>query len=762
MLEPVEGLEPTTSCLQNHSPIRTTPNRHGHNTPFRGFLTRKNARHLGQGTTIADVQLVRDTVRDTHCTALPGGRTNNSEIARDADRIIDGQAGWLCIGWIDGNPQTTPMQQAWYYVPTQRNQALTHLAELAETVGNIYARQCLFQKLLEPSKRGDAWTLHGDYAHALPSRLLWKDDCRADTPASVLIETSPDKYQALIVLDRPATAAERKCLMTAWRDKDGSDTCSADAVHFIRLSGGRNTKPGNEQHQVHIAMHSERTYSADKLLARCAPVHENTHHPDSVSSEDWHDLLDGAALWQSPRWQALATRQRPQLKTLLIDRQPLALSNRRTGRTDDDSWSNQRAVFVANVLEAYDPPPLDELRAVAWHFRDYLGERKTDQDYQTDIDRLIAVYLDRLYTRRNRVYQPQPTKYLQSRPSAAPARVARGRAGKHAELVETVWQALVARQDAPLKLGALASDLGMDRRTLSRILDELEADGRITERRQAGQYSGLQLTLSGVIYSAQQSAVSAIATPETDETPVCAIESTSTRQDLVGVYSLCAQADHTSSPTADLAALVQEAIDAYGTRPGKVKPLERVIRYVQANGGATIDPAKIAAVYHACLQTRRWQQANERDAARARTLKLPDLRRQSRALATQVEAIERALKTGVELPCVLTFEVNGRTHTTRPPKAPTRRYAAWVRHRAGIYAAEEARRQPAEPVLTTHELWAQVDMVAYTQVRNELQRTKRGPAPVARAAFVATAEPACSDAWAMIRRLQQAATYCSE
>ena len=476
-----------------------------------------------------------------------------AQIAADLDLIIDNQSGWLCVGWIDGDPKTEALHEEWFYVPAQREKALSRTVELAEQGSNIYARQCLFQRIQELSKRGDAFTLAGDYAHALPSRLIWKDDCRADTPASQLVETSPGNYQARIMLDRLATAAERKHLMTAWRDASGGDTCSADAVHHIRLAGGRNTKPGKHNHLVHLAVDSQRVYSADKLLARCGPVRESTYTPDSFSSDDWRDLPDGAALWQSPRWQALSTRQRPQLKTLLIDRKPFALPNKRTGRSDDDSFSNQRAVFVANALEAYTPPPLTEIRAVAWYFRDYLGERKTDREYQVDIDRLLGQYLDRIYTSKQREYQPEPTKYLQRpRRCAAAPRVARGRAGKHSALVETVYQALVARQDAPIKMRELASDLGMDRRTLSRILDELEADGRIDERRQAGQHEGLRIVLSGVIYSEPASTELPIATAQTDETAANAIESTSTNQETLGVYVLSdTPPDHTLQGSAD-------------------------------------------------------------------------------------------------------------------------------------------------------------------------------------------------------------------
>ncbi len=395
-----------------------------------------------------------------------------------------------------------------------------------------------------------------DYAHALPHNEIWKDDVKdLHAVASCLIETSPGNYQALITLDRDCTPAERKRLMTAWRGDDG-DTCSNDAVHFRRLAGGRNTKPNADNWRVRIAADTGRIYSADKLLARCEPERESTHHPDCFSSADWQELPNGELHWFSPRWQVLATRQRPQLKTLLIDKEPIALANKRSGKTNDDSWSNQRAVFVKNALEAYDPPPLEEIRAVALYFREYLGERKTDREYQTDIDRLITIYLDQLYTQHGKVYNPKPTKYIpgQHKPGVIKPKAPRGRAGCHADLVENVYCLLQDAGDgrtAQVKIGQLASTIGVDRRTISSILVELREAERIEKPRQVGQHGGLHIVLSGMIYSAELIAESSTATPETDETAIRAIESTGTNQTDLGLCVLSdrTEVDHALEPT---------------------------------------------------------------------------------------------------------------------------------------------------------------------------------------------------------------------
>lgn len=478
-----------------------------------------------------------------------------SAITQDIDRSFGGRSGHACLGYIEGDPLVDDMRQEFFHLPTQRAALIARAVKLESQFGDIYIGQCLFQRIEEFGHRGrSVYAVARDYAHALPHNEIWKDDVKdPHTVATRLIETSPGNYQALITLDRDCTPAERKRLMTAWRGDDG-DTCSNDAVHFRRLAGGRNTKPGNKNFRVHVAADTGRTYPADKLLARCEPERESTHTPGSFSSADWQELSSGELLWTSPRWQALATRQRPQLKTLLIDKEPIPLANKRTGKTNDDSWSNQRAVFVKNALEAYDPPPLEEIRAVALYFREYLGERKTDREYQNDIDRLIGIYLDQLYTQRGKVYSPKPTKYIpgQHTPGVIKPKAPRGRAGSHADLVENVYNLLLDAGDghtAQVKISQIASTIGADRRTISTILGELRAAGRI-ETRQIGQHGGLHITFSGRIYSAEAIAESSTATPETDETAIRAIESTGTNQQDLGLCVLSdrANGDHASEP----------------------------------------------------------------------------------------------------------------------------------------------------------------------------------------------------------------------
>ena len=132
-----------------------------------------------------------------------------SDIPGFLDYLFGQRAGAACLGWIDGDPLIEEIDgehQEWYAWPTQRAAMISQAECHAAQGHNLYVRQVLFAK-----KRGTK-------GHALPSPIIWQDDAPADTPASVLIESSKGNYQALITLDRDATTNERARMMRAWRN----------------------------------------------------------------------------------------------------------------------------------------------------------------------------------------------------------------------------------------------------------------------------------------------------------------------------------------------------------------------------------------------------------------------------------------------------------------------------------------------------------------------------------------------------------------
>jgi hypothetical protein len=171
-----------------------------------------------------------DTLAQTS-TPPAAPHSRHSDTAQFLDDLFSGQSGRLCLGFIDGDPRIEEMQEEWYDWPRECTTILDRYVFHDQQGHDIYVRMCLFTKR------------SGKYINALPSRWIWQDEAKIDTPCTMLIESSEGNYQALIELDRLATTEERRRLMTAWRDaRDGTDDCSADAVHHIRVPDGHNRK----------------------------------------------------------------------------------------------------------------------------------------------------------------------------------------------------------------------------------------------------------------------------------------------------------------------------------------------------------------------------------------------------------------------------------------------------------------------------------------------------------------------------------------
>ncbi|MBK9715045.1 MAG: hypothetical protein IPO81_27730 [Kouleothrix sp.] len=128
-----------------------------------------------------------------------------------------GQAGWLCLGWIDSDPRMEPLRETWFELPRQLTAAVQCAQTLAECGHNLYVTPCLFAE----RTRG--------YATALPCAWLWLDDVAIE--GAELVESSPGNYQSWLPLDQPLDAKERSALQRALRDASAgaqrATSCSA-------------------------------------------------------------------------------------------------------------------------------------------------------------------------------------------------------------------------------------------------------------------------------------------------------------------------------------------------------------------------------------------------------------------------------------------------------------------------------------------------------------------------------------------------------
>ena len=316
------------------------------------------------------------TLRETICTFLN-------------DRFA-GQSGWLCLGWIDGDPQIEPLREEWYQMPRQAHTVTIRTLELAECGCNLYVALCLFSQ----RKRS--------YATALPSAWLWIDD--AAIAGAELVESSAGNFQSWLKLDQPLSAQERSMLQRALRDTTtGADNCSADAVHMARLPGGWNRKHHGSWH-VRVAQSAGPVASVAEL--RLHYPMRVTHHAHAAEG-DWRDLPSGSQLAQSRRFTALVKANEQLRKVCAGERVALRMKNGR----DDDSLSNQRAIFACQLIHAHYPHA--EIRALAQHFAGVLASQPAR--FESDIDNLL-----RRYTPTD--YVPEPTRSRASTRQPAPPR----------------------------------------------------------------------------------------------------------------------------------------------------------------------------------------------------------------------------------------------------------------------------------------------------------------------------------------------------
>lgn len=461
------------------------------------------------------------------------------------DYLFGQREGWACLGWLDGDPQLGKIDvnhQEWYQLPQNRETLDRRAAWHAAQGHNLYVRQTLFSKK------------SGSQAAALSSPIIWQDDAQIDTPASVLIETSAGNYQALITLDRDVTTAERKRLMTAWRNaRPGADTCSANPVAFVRVPGGHNRKRHGDW-LVRYAVQSTRVYSAEKLLARCGAGEGGTHTPGSSGA------LDRAQLdhWQSHIDDLLnSDRSLPRafVKNTLGRR---ILETRALGKGTfyhaSGTWdaSAERLCLAHSLVMAryFD----EQIAALLWHFEvSETIEIKGDASIWGDIARVIGMA---------REAHPHIAPRLYGAKAPAAPKIARGRASNHAQTLEQVYSLLVdhrAGADAIVTIGDLAAQIGCHRRTISTILCELKTAGRIAWRR-FGQRGGLVISfISDVIIEQAPATAQPTVAPEI-ATPGAAHGET-------GLQGVCVTQDHATDHSSEPPTLAELAKHYLDQRP---------------------------------------------------------------------------------------------------------------------------------------------------------------------------------------------------
>jgi len=400
------------------------------------------------------------------------------------DRYFGNRAGWLWLGYIDGDPSIpegkpgySPMQGEWFKFHTARDRwaAAARLAFWHSQGFNVYFVPCLF------SKQKRALTT------ALPSNLLWMDDAIHED--AEVIASSEASRQSIIFTDQDMSATERAALQRAIRDATpGADSCSASPIQPARFPLGFNCKRHGSW-PVSVERAAPRVVPLDEIRGRypVSPTRERTG--STVDQAEWDELPSGAQIASSARFRKLVERNE-QLRRILAGER-IALPNQ-NGRMDD-SRSTQAAILVCQLVTCPEPWPHDEIRALALHFEATIHDTDDSDNFQRRIDYDLAYYTPP-------DYKPVPTRGT----SPQPARGGRPREITAGELLDTYHERADVGEDGII-LRWSRSDaaylLGTSYNTIARREKELIDQGAIERKISDDRQSSYLVLARGDVYS---------------------------------------------------------------------------------------------------------------------------------------------------------------------------------------------------------------------------------------------------------------------
>ena len=644
-------------------------------------------------------------------------RTAYREQARAHFRAMFGdQRGWMELSTIEGDPddrQRCRFHQSWFeYGPDKLDALIARIAELVKKHGNVYTSITLYSK----PKR--------DKAYALPGRVVFIDDAQPGSYTYTL-KTS-DREQALIILDQLADVASREAIARRL-SRAGADKSGWDITQLGRVPGTFNTKAraggcygrgprdwiAGTGHRVTLIPRTLRTYTLAELNQRAPKASQAADEDGPAADLDWPEIerwRGNMAPLITPegyprRWKAHQQSYR------VLSGDVVPVNDR--GEADEST----RRAFLARGC-AWARYPHDAAAAILWHHTssDYIS-RKGSEWHKGDIARVIAKEYA-IVQQQVAGYQIRPitAAELKHGTQAAPSPIAtverKSRARRDRPQIFTPatlfahYRTTPTICDQPRKPRAAA--LGISTATLDRLEKALRVLGLIEIERAGRGYSG-RVILAGVINITSQgvlsgqntkSAENPIENTQTaDLDPQCIGETHPPRAVPLGPAS--------AAPAPSLLQAVRLVFDRVHV-DRETGEKRRITRKRLLSELAQLGSWPAAAVDRAIAteRQRRRRLITERYLAdlalNARNMGADQLKKRARSSAGAANAAQKR----------------------DDPRA-------WLKTAiAGIYAAEEARRQPVEPEPTTHELWAQVDKVAYQEARRSLRITPRGPVPI--------------------------------
>ena len=391
-----------------------------------------------------------------------------------------------------------------------------HVERLIERWGNVYVSVGTYGQTPNAYRDGKP---HVSRSAPLPRFGVVLDDVtdlsRLRLAPTWATETSTGNFQVGYTCTTILSPADAARLGTGAALVERTDPSGSDATQLIRVPGSLNTKfkclgrAGDptagiepEGWTVRLVFADGPRYTRQQLAEAFLPgglhdLHGTTAPTGKQARAEaegvaWSlDLPDGAALMGTPRYRALFTR-RPQLAAL-------QRGERVTLSTEHglmDTGSEQVAVLVVNLLTTgikvsgevvpgLGAPPLDEIRAVALHWRETLRPGCDLARYTADVDRLIATYTPARYapTATNGVTGSRPAPLI-----ALPPSCQRGRPTHDREAGATALLTLLSRLPADpdgyarTSRAALMQQTGKSRATIGRYLDDLSTLRQIESR----------------------------------------------------------------------------------------------------------------------------------------------------------------------------------------------------------------------------------------------------------------------------------------
>ena len=595
----------------------------------------------------------------------------------------------------------------WCYYDPERpdllHAAAAYAAQLADGYGNVY---CSVRLYTADAKRTNTRA----EKYTKPSRVIVIDDAPAAPalPYSLSVRTSKHSRHAYYKCNAPTSKDDARRAAAAL----GGDPSGVDLTQLIRIPGTVNTK-GGQRWAVAIEPGDRPVYALDQVRAAFPAVASSAKTGKGVITDlawpavETH-LANMGALLASAR--AKCIKPETQAGRILAG-EMLTFAVR--DRQDDSRSLN--AYVLGNGLYLRGFPDAEIAAVMLYHYQQWGVERDKGTAWcKVDIDRAIA----RMHAEKPGVCQ-SPTRYKAETPAAAlieqPA-ASRARADRPRQIDALMLFNRYQQQPQICELSRKprAQHLGISTATLDRLDGALRELGLIEIEQARRGLPGRVLILGGVI---NIPASEVLSTSETKSAAQRApIEQTADRRpQYIGETHPPPEAPTPAAGPLALVDAVRQAFDLVRVdhQTGERRRVTRK-RLVAALASLLPELPASAELDRAIADERQRRQR------RITEQYLRDLALKARNLRT--DALKKRSQTTANA-----------ANTAQKHDDPR----AWLKVKiAGIYAAEEARRAPKEPQLTTHELWAQVDMAAYRQARSELRITKRGPVPIERPAVV--------------------------